>query len=1101
MSRHLARTWFAVGCAAFLAIIAGLAVAPPPGEALAQSATTGTVQGSVVDSAGAPVAGAVVRSTGLGLTVSTNASGRFTWSGIPAPAYGLPTTIEVLADGFGAWTIRDVLVLPNDTLLLEVELGADPVDIQVPPPRSDTTSQTGGPEMAQAAVLGGATDPPIPAAIRVRVTGYAYCDTSLPYTVQVVDFKDYIKHVLPNEWISSWPREALRAGAMAAKMYAWTYISIGGKWSDADVYDSTCDQVYIPSVSYASTNRAVDFTWNWRLTKDGALVLGSYRALYSQCVDAGKVGRCIAQWDTYYHALGNNGYDKLTWDEMLYRYYVGSLLTPVWDPPGGFSLRYYGNGWGDIDRVKIPIDAPARPADVGAGDFTLEWWMKAAAADNPSTTVACGAVDGWITGNILIDRDIYGAGDLGDFGVSIANGRLAFGAAVGANGTTVCGTSSVADGAWHHVAVMRRAADGRLQIYRDGVLDGQGLGPTGDMSYTDGRSTTYPNDPFLVLGAEKHDAGAAYPSYNGLIDEMMISDSLRYGGAFTPPSGPYAPDTDTVALYHFDEGFGNTINDVSGAAGGPSQGLRMYGGITNGPEWTDDSPWFVPQPTPTPYQTPTPTATPSRTATPSLTPTAGTTPILSSTSTRTPTATLSPTPANPGDLVSGLTFQSVAGGISQPVLVGHAGDGSGRLFVLERAGRIRIISAAGSLLGTPFLDIVSLVGDSGSEQGLLGLAFHPTYESNGRFFVTYTDNSGSVVLARYSASSNPGIADPASGQILLTVPKPAANHNGGMVAFGPDGYLYLSVGDGGGAGDTANNAQNHTVLLGKILRLNVDGALPYTIPSDNPFVGDTDPAVKREIWAYGLRNPWRFSFDRVRGDLFIGDVGQGAREEIDYEPASFSGGGNYGWRVMEGSLCYNPASGCDMSGKILPVAEYAHSGGNCSVTGGYLYRGPGSPALRGIYLYGDYCSGRIWGSAQQTPGVWVSAEIVDTAFSISSFGEDESGEVYLTDYAGGSVVRIIGPEPPGGSTPSPSPTAAATPSPTAAPSVTASPGAPAPEDVNQDGQVDVLDVQLVLNVILGLEARPPIVARADLNGDGRVDVLDVQRVINVILLG
>ncbi len=225
LSRHLTRTWFGIGCAALLATIAGLAVAPPPDEALAQSATTGSVQGSVVDSAGAPVAGALVRSTGLGLTASTNASGRFTWSGIPAPAYGLPTTIEVLADGFGSWTIRDVLVLPNDTLLLEVELGADPVDIQVPPPRSghDIANRTARPS-AQAAVLGGATNPPIPATIRVRVTGYAYCDTSRPYTVQVVDFKDYVKHVLPNEWISSWPGEALRAGAMAAKMYAWTYI-------------------------------------------------------------------------------------------------------------------------------------------------------------------------------------------------------------------------------------------------------------------------------------------------------------------------------------------------------------------------------------------------------------------------------------------------------------------------------------------------------------------------------------------------------------------------------------------------------------------------------------------------------------------------------------------------------------------------------------------------------------------------------------------------------------------------------------------------------------------------------------------------------------
>jgi len=787
--------------------------------------------------------------------------------------------------------------------------------------------------------------------------------------------------------------------------------------------------------------------------------------------------------------------------------------------------------------------------------------MKAAAADNPSTTVACGAVDGWITGNILIDRDVYGAGDLGDFGVSIASGRLAFGAAVGATGTTVCGTSSVADGAWHHVAVMRRAADGRLQIYRDGVLDGQGLGPTGDMSYADGRSTTHPNDPFLVLGAEKHDAGSAYPSYNGLIDELRISDSLRYGGTFTRPSAPYAPDADTVALVHFDEGFGNTINDVAGASGGPSQGLRMYGGITNGPEWTDESPWFVPQPTPTPYYTATPTATPSRTSTPSLTPTATasstptasptpsptlgptatptSTPTPTATRTATPTPTLpaSPTPTNPVELVSGLTFQPVVSGLAQPVFVGHAGDGTGRLFVLERAGRIRIVSAAGSLLATPFLDITLLVGDSGGEQGLLGLAFHPSYETNGRFFVAYTDNSGSVVLARYNVSANPAVAEATSGQILLTIAKPAANHNGGMVAFGQDGYLYLSLGDGGGADDTANNAQNRTVLLGKILRLDVDGGLPYAIPPDNPFVADPDPAVRREIWAYGLRNAWRFSFDRLLGDLLIGDVGQGAREEIDYEAAAFGGGGNYGWRVMEGSLCYNPASGCDTSGKILPVAEYSHTGGNCSVTGGYRYRGPSSSALQGVYLYGDYCSGRIWGSAPQGTGAWISAEIVDTGYSISSFGEDETGEIYLTDFASGAVLRILGPQPTSTATalpsatttPSPSPTfspappASSTPTATATPSASSSPtssptatftlmptassatATPAPpagtEDVNQDSRVDVLDVQLVVNVILGLEGRPAILARSDTNGDSRVDVLDIQRVINVILLG
>ncbi len=295
-------------------------------------------------------------------------------------------------------------------------------------------------------------------------------------------------------------------------------------------------------------------------------------------------------------------------------------------------------------------------------------------------------------------------------------------------------------------------------------------------------------------------------------------------------------------------------------AGGPSQGLRMYGGITNGPEWTDDSPWFVPQPTPTPYFTPTRTSTPSPTPTPSPTATATRTPTASATasptlgptatptpsstatssstptSTRTatspaiPTSVASPTPASPGSLVGGLTFQQVAAGLSQPVFVGHAGDGSGRLFVLERAGESESSAPPGRSSPRRSSTSASLVGDSGSEQGLLGLAFHPAYETNGRFFVAYTDNSGSVVLARYNVSGNPALADAASGQILLTIAKPAANHNGGMLAFGPDGYLYFSVGDGGGAGDTANNAQNRTVLLGKILRLDIDGGISLRDP-------------------------------------------------------------------------------------------------------------------------------------------------------------------------------------------------------------------------------------------------------------------------------
>lgn len=1070
-----------------------------PGQVEAQEALAGAVQGTVVDGrTRLPVEGARIDLVELGRTASSDSGGRFSWDGIDAPSDGLPVTIAVRASGFGDWVMRDVLVLPNDTLLLDVALDVDPVEIVIPPPRSETPAwlQTDAIETVRGAA-GDQMDEPIPSTIRVRVTNYAYCDTTRPYTVQTVDFKEYVKHVLPNEWITSWPTESLRAGAMAVKMYAWQIVADGGKWNDADVYDSTCDQVYNANRSYASTDRAVDFTWNWRLTKDGMLVRTAYRALYSQCLDANKAGRCMAQWDTYYHAIGNNGYDKLTWDEMLYRYYVGTVLTPVWDPPGGWSLRYYGNGYGDLDRVKIPLDSPARPVDVGAGDFSLEWWMKASLADNRSTSVTCGAVDGWNTGNILIDRDVFGDGDLGDFGVSIASGRLAFGAAIGSNGTTLCGSRSVADGTWHHVAVTRRASDGRIQIYVDGALDAEGYGPVGDMSYADGRASSHPNDPYLVLGAEKHDAGAAYPSFSGWIDDLRVSRILRYDGSFTRPAGRLSTDADTVALYPFNEGFGNTIHDVSGAGGGPSHGLRIYGGVTNGPEWTTDSPWFVAQPTPTPYRTstaPTPTrtstATPTGTPTPgpsdTPTPTASPTASPSPTSTRTPTATSTPagtpTPASPPDLAGDLTFQPIASGLSQPLFVTHAGDGSGRLFVLERAGRIRIIDPGGSLRSTAFLDIAALVGDGGSEQGLLGLAFHPNYGANGQFFVVYTDNGGAVILARYAASGDPNQADASSAQILLTVPQPASNHNGGMLTFGPDGYLYLGLGDGGGAGDPENNAQTRTNLLGKILRLDVNSASPYGIPPENPFVTDPDPSVRHEIWAYGLRNPWRFSFDRARGDLWIGDVGQGSREEIDFEPSTSPGGQNYGWRVMEGSLCFNPSTGCDPSGKILPVAEYSHASGNCSVTGGYVYRGSLSPALRGVYLYGDFCSGRIWGLSQTSPGVWVGGELADTGYTISSFGEDGAGELLLTDYASGSVVRISGPVPP---TPTP----------------TSTPGSPTTGDVSSDGVVNVIDVQLCVNIILGTESDPGRTGRADVNGDGGVDVLDVQRIVNIILAG
>ena len=365
-----------------------------------------------------------------------------------------------------------------------------------------------------------------------------------------------------------------------------------------------------------------------------------------------------------------------------------------------------------------------------------------------------------------------------------------------------------------------------------------------------------------------------------------------------------------------------------------------------------------------------------------------------------------------------ISFQEVVGGLNNPVLITNANDDSGRMFVLERSGLIRIIKN-GTLLVTPFLDIHSLVRSTGGEQGLVGLAFHPLYKNNGKFYIAYTaprngDTNGSVLtLKQYSVSAgNLDVANAASDTTILTIDHPTySNHNGGTLAFGNDGYLYWSTGDGGGAGDPNNNAQNLTRLLGKILRIDVNAGSPYSIPSTNPFYGNPDSSIKKEIWAYGLRNPWRISFDRVTHDLYIGDVGQSAREEIDFQPSDSTGGENYGWRVMEGSLCYNPSSGCNQTGKVLPVAEYDHTLG-CSVTGGYVYRGSNSPSLSGYYLYGDYCSGRLFTIHKNSPTGWSTPiQLADTIFNITTFGEDEQGELYLADYATGKIYKIKYAEP------------------------------------------------------------------------------------------
>jgi glucose/arabinose dehydrogenase len=351
-------------------------------------------------------------------------------------------------------------------------------------------------------------------------------------------------------------------------------------------------------------------------------------------------------------------------------------------------------------------------------------------------------------------------------------------------------------------------------------------------------------------------------------------------------------------------------------------------------------------------------------------------------------------------LLAAIQLVPVVSGLSSPLFVGHAGDQTNRLFIVERAGIIKVLQP-GASTPTVFLDIRSKIV-AGGEQGLLGLAFHPQYEGNGRFFVFYTQAaSGTLVIAEYHVSANPDIASPAE-TVLLTIPHPTnTNHNGGMLAFGPDHYLYIGVGDGGGANDPPNNAQDITELLGKQLRIDVnpppDAGTPYVSPPTNPFFGPG--GGEDEIFAYGLRNPWRFSFDRATGLQWLADVGQGANEEVNHP---IQPGGNYGWRVYEGFDCTNTdPSLCIPSNYIFPVFDYSHTSGRCSITGGYVYRGQQGALPTGTYVYGDFCSGEILGWDGSTQGV-----LLDTTQSISSFGEDEAGELYVVNL-GGSVSRIV----------------------------------------------------------------------------------------------
>jgi len=344
---------------------------------------------------------------------------------------------------------------------------------------------------------------------------------------------------------------------------------------------------------------------------------------------------------------------------------------------------------------------------------------------------------------------------------------------------------------------------------------------------------------------------------------------------------------------------------------------------------------------------------------------------------------------------NGFGWKQVAGGLDSPIGLATARDGSGRLFVLEKPGRIRIIQG-GQLLPDPFLDNTDRVGSGGSEQGLLGLAFDPQYTHNGYFYVNYTDQNGDTSISRFQVTGDPNRADPGSEKVLLRQAQPFPNHNGGEVTFGPDGMLYLGLGDGGSAGDPHGNGQNTNTWLGKILRIDVSKGDPYAIPPGNPFVSG---GGKAEVWAYGLRNPWRFSFDRKTGDLYIADVGQDLWEEVDFLPAGSGAGTNFGWAFREGKHRFKGAPPASAN-LVDPVAEYSHADGGCSVTGGFVYRGAALPEWQGVYLYGDYCSGKIWGLLRKGDQ-WSNQMLYDSDFSITSFGEDEAGEVYLVDYSGG----------------------------------------------------------------------------------------------------
>jgi len=424
-----------------------------------------------------------------------------------------------------------------------------------------------------------------------------------------------------------------------------------------------------------------------------------------------------------------------------------------------------------------------------------------------------------------------------------------------------------------------------------------------------------------------------------------------------------------------------------------------------------------------------------------------------------------------------ITTTVIASGLNRPLYVTAAPGLPDHLFIVEKRGVIRVVFLpTNTLLPTPFLDIDSIVVNpiSGNdERGLLGLAFHPDYANNQLFYVDYIDNLSDTVLASYQADPGGLTANPATASVMLNIAQPETNHNGGCLQFGPDGKLYVGSGDGGGAGDmhgAIGNGQNLGTLLGKMLRLDVDIPAPF-VPADNPFVGPGDPLD--EIWAFGLRNPWRFSFDRLTGDLYIADVGQSAQEEVNFLSAPLAGKNNFGWRCMEGNACFTSPSGpnCTCNGNNLtdPVFTYSHGGVpfRCSINGGYVYRGLDIPGENGNYFYSDFCSGQVWSFAMVGGVATGNTQrfAFGSAFDMTSFGEDAQGEIYIVSGIGtanGAVRKIV-------------------------------PTNDDPGDINADGFVDLIDADILVDVLLDVDVGDPaLVHRSDVSGDGTVDGRDVQ---------